>query len=191
MRVRGLTWGDFQGWVDLYYSRYEEIGRNPDLGVYLLATRPSLSDEATVFGQVMKAVLAGDMLACVAEEAGRFVGLCTIGRRGHHVEDQHVGVLGVAVRPERRGRGIGEALLRRALEESRGVFEIVELKLVSVNERAMRLYRRHGFEVCGRLPRAFKRGDRYLDDVLMWRAIEPARAKRKRSEGRPARRRSR
>ncbi len=174
MRVRPLEWTDFPGWVDLYYSRYEEIGRNPDLGVYLQASRPTLPEEAALFGQVMKAVLAGDAVIRIAEEAGRLVGTCTVWRRGQHLEDRHLGELGIAVHPEFRGRGFGDALLGETLERCRGVFEVVELKVVAVNERAVGLYRKHGFEVCGREPRAFKRGDRYLDEILMSRAIEPA-----------------
>jgi ribosomal protein S18 acetylase RimI-like enzyme len=174
MRVRPLAWSDFSGWVDLYYSRYDEVGRNPDLGVYLQEKRPSVPEEAALFGQVMKQVLAGDIVASVAEEEGKLVGTCTVFRRGHHVEDCHLGELAIAVHPEWRGKGVGDALMSDALRRCRGVFEIVELKVVAVNEHALHLYRKHGFEVHGRQPRAFKRGDRYLDDVLMWRAIEPA-----------------
>jgi ribosomal protein S18 acetylase RimI-like enzyme len=174
VNVRDLAWGDFSGWVDLYYSRYEEIGRNPDLGVYLRPARPSVAEEASLFGTVMKAVADGEMVAAVAEEGGAVVGTCTVQRKGRHLEDRHVGVLAVAVYPDARGRGIGDALLAQALERCRGVFEIVELTVVSINERAIRLYRKHGFEVAGRHPRGFKRGDRYLDDLLMWRPIEPA-----------------
>lgn len=149
MPVRDLAWTDFSGWVDLYYSRYTEVEKNPDLGVHLLPNRPSL-----------------------AEEEGRLVGVCTVGRRGRHLEDRHIGVLGIGVDPDRRGRGIGDALLGHAVAKCRGLFEVVELKVVAVNARAIRLYRRHGFEVYGQQPRSFRRGERYLDELLMWRPVD-------------------
>jgi len=175
MGVRDLVWTDFSGWVELYYSRYEEIERNPDLGVYLHASRPTESEEAVLFGQLMKAVLDHDLVAAVFETDGRMVGTCTVGRSGHHLEDRHVGQLGIAVHPDWRGKGVGHALLEYVLERCRGTFEIVELKVVTINSTAIRLYQRHGFTECGRLPRSFKRGDRYLDELVMSRPIEPPR----------------
>lgn len=172
MSVRDLAWTDFTGWLDLYYTRYEEVEKNPDLGVSLRATRPSLAEESELFGQVMRGVADRDLVASVAEEEGRLVGVCTVDRRGHHLEDRHIGVLGIEVHPDRRGQGIGDALLRHALSKCPGLFEIVELKVVAVNERAIRLYRRHGFEVYGRQPRSFKRDGRYLDELLMWRPVD-------------------
>ena len=173
MKVRDLAWTDFQGWVDLYYSRYDEIGRNPDLGIFLYETKPSLSDEATTFGRVMKDVLDGNQIGAVAEDGDHLIGSCMVGRVGHHLEDRHVGSLGIAIHPDWRGRGVGDALMGYVLARCPGVFEIVVLKVLSINEPASRLYRKHGFREYGRQPRSFKRGERYLDDVLMWRDIEP------------------
>ena len=100
------------------------------------------------------------------------VGACTVTRRGHHVEDQHIGVLGIEVHPDWRGRGVGTALLEEALRGSATRFEIVELRVLGINERAIRLYQKYGFREFGRQPRSFKRGDRYLEDVLMWRPVD-------------------
>lgn len=57
----------------------------------------------------------------------------------------------VAVRGERRGTGIGTALVRRVLAEAseRGATEVY-LEVRESNEAARRLYRRLGFEVAGR-----------------------------------------
>ncbi|MFI5419090.1 MAG: GNAT family N-acetyltransferase [Candidatus Lutacidiplasmatales archaeon] len=167
MRVRALEWGDFQSWVDLYYTRYAEIDRNPELGVFLMPAKPSLGEEATFFGQAHREMAEGHVVTAVAEEGGAIVGVCFVRRKGRHVEDRHLGALGLVVHPEHRRQGIGGALLDYALRASVGKFEIVQLAVVDVNERAMRLYRRFGFEEYGRAPRAFKRGERYFDEVLM------------------------
>jgi ribosomal protein S18 acetylase RimI-like enzyme len=171
VKVRDLNWNDFQQWAELYYSRYDEIAENPDLGIYLYPEKPTIAQEAAVFGEFMKGVLDHDLVAVVAEEGSILVGGCTVGRRGHHLEDRHIGSLGIAVQPRSRGKGVGTALMRDALQKCQGRFEIVELRVLATNAPALRLYRRFGFQEFGRQPRSFKRGDRYLDDVLMWRSV--------------------
>jgi ribosomal protein S18 acetylase RimI-like enzyme len=173
VKVRNLEWGDFRGWADLYYSRYAELPHNPELGVYVHEKPPTDAEEAMIFGQFMQQIIARDLVAVVAEDDGRLVGACTLGRRGRHPEQRHIGVLGVAVHPDHRGRGVGKALLELALSQCPGLFEMVELKAIDANPQAIGLYRKFGFVEFGRQPRAFKRGDRYFDDVYMWRAIEP------------------
>ena len=166
MNVRDLRWEDFGGWVALYYSRYDEVASNPQLGVFTLDSRPSLGEESTLFGSVWKQILAGDMVASVAEDDGAVVGLCTIVRKGHR-EDRHVASLGIAIRPDRRGQGIGTALMGHALAKCEGRFEIVTLAVIAGNEPALRLYRRLGFVERGRLPRTFRRGGVDHDEILM------------------------
>lgn len=58
-------------------------------------------------------------------------------------ETGHIGRM--AILPEHRGSGIGEALLRHLIEESAGRFS--ELRL-SAQEHAIPFYRRSGFHVC-------------------------------------------
>lgn len=171
MAVRDLRWADFDGWMDLYLTRFDEIRRNPDLGVYLRQSRPTRSEEVAIFSEVYRKVRAGDAVVAVAEREGRIVGVCSVHRRGDHLEDRHVGELAIAVHPERRGQGIGSELLEFALRGCQGKFEILQLSVLDNNLRAIELYQRFGFQTCGRWPRSFKRGERYSDEVLMWRPV--------------------
>lgn len=166
MRCRSLAWADFEGWAALYFSRYDELATNPQLGVHVMDRKPSLGDEAAYFGQVWKNVQADQQMVTIAEEAGRIVGICTL-YRGSHPEDRHVGTLAMAVLPEWRGRGVGTMLLEHALQASEGKFEIVVLDVIAVNDRALRLYRKFGFEECGVTPRTFQRNGVYYDTVRM------------------------
>ena len=166
MRFRRLEWADFDGWAALYFSRYDELPTNPQLGVHLMEPKPSLGEEAEFFGQVWKHVEAGHQTVTVAEEAGRIVGICTI-YRGAHPEDRHVGTLAVAVLPDWRGRGVGSGLLEHALRAAEGRLETVVLDVIAVNEQALRLYRKFGFCECGRTPRTFQRNGVYFDTVRM------------------------
>ena len=62
------------------------------------------------------------------------------------VSREGVGVLdGIAVAPERRGRGIGRALLAKGLTALAGRTDIVRLDVHHDNPAAIRLYERAGF----------------------------------------------
>jgi ribosomal protein S18 acetylase RimI-like enzyme len=69
----------------------------------------------------------------------------------------HVGVLGMALLPEFRGQGLGERLMREALDAAR-VFGLhrVELTVREDNKNAIALYRKIGFEVEGLMREAIK-----------------------------------
>lgn len=56
-------------------------------------------------------------------------------------------IIRLGVRPEHQGRGLGTWLLRQGLE----LAEEVMLTVLPTNTRALRLYRKHGFEIVGRL----------------------------------------
>ncbi|WP_258036959.1 MULTISPECIES: N-acetyltransferase [unclassified Streptomyces] len=63
-------------------------------------------------------------------------------------DDGHVHIVGVYVRPEQRGTGLAERLMRAAIDWS-GARE-VRLDVHEDNERAARFYRRLGFLPTGR-----------------------------------------
>ncbi len=171
MQIRPVQWSDFPSFLEFYYSRYEEVPRNPDLFLYTHVEKPSVGDEAVWFGNLMKGVLEGNTVCVVADEGGKVVGAATVERKGRNNEDRHAGIYANAIVPEWRGRGVGERLISATLSACEGKFEVLYLTVVAQNERAKALYRKHGFEECGRFPRSFKRGGRYLDDLLMWRAV--------------------
>jgi ribosomal protein S18 acetylase RimI-like enzyme len=90
------------------------------------------------------------------------------------VTERHKGMLtGMYVRAPARASGLASALVDGIVERARGRVILIELSVVTTNERAYRLYRRHGFEICGVDPCALKHGDRYLDEYQMVRFLEP------------------
>jgi len=164
--VRPVRPSDFDDLRATYYRLYDERDAGEPIGITLFASRPSLEDEVAWYDRAYARFTAGDSIFLVADRNGRVVGNCVIDRAAPVAasESGHVGELGILVREEFRGQGVGSALLHRALEEARSKFEVVYLTVFSVNTRAQRLYERFGFTVCGHLPRAVKRGDRYFDE---------------------------
>jgi RimJ/RimL family protein N-acetyltransferase len=167
--VRPLLWGDFDDLTNVYYRVYDERAEGQPIGLTLFETRPSRTDEVRWFEGLYRHSIEGSAVTVVAEVDGHVVGSCTIGGGGHSgaSEQAHVGELGILVDRDHRGRGVGSALLQRALSDARTKFEVVYLSVFSVNEGARRLYERFGFRVCGHLPRVVKRAGKYFDEERM------------------------
>lgn len=82
----------------------------------------------------------------------------------------HVATLGMSVRADARGQGIGKALLEDALAwvEDAG-FTRLELQVYARNQPAISLYEKAGFVQEGRRRAFIKEGETFLDDLVMAR----------------------
>jgi RimJ/RimL family protein N-acetyltransferase len=103
--------------------------------------------------------LDGDFVA-VAE--GAIVGHIHVDRNRHGF-----GEIGMAVAKDRRGQGIGSALLAHAIDwaHGQGLHKLC-LQVFPHNEAAIALYRRFGFEEEGRLVRQIRRSSGELWDTI-------------------------
>ena len=100
----------------------------------------------------------------VVDDGGRIVGWCDIRRETIPVY-AHVGHLGMGLLEPYRGRGIGERLIRAAIDAARAAgIERIELSVYGRNVRAMALYRKVGFALEGTRIRG-KKLDGDYDDV--------------------------
>ena len=105
----------------------------------------------------------------VAEADGRVVGYIRLRPASRLRENAHVlAVVGLAVDPAARGRGIATALLAAAEQfaRARGGSKL-SLRVLGTNEPALRLYERTGFVREGTLRGEFRIQGRYVDDVVM------------------------
>ena len=109
----------------------------------------------------------------VAELDGRIVGYVRLGFPTPLVSNAHVRqIQGLAVADETRGKGVGRALIRAVVEESRrqGALRIT-LRVLGHNTPARELYESEGFVIEGIQPGEFYLDGEYVDDVLMGRAL--------------------
>lgn len=97
----------------------------------------------------------------------------------------HVGEIGMAVRDDWQGKGVGSALMQAALYLADNWLGLrrLELNVYADNERAIALYRKFGFEVEGTHRAYALRDGIYVDSLCMARLIEgpvmrPARSKK-------------
>lgn len=86
----------------------------------------------------------------------------------------HVGEIGMAVREDWQGKGVGAALMQAALELADNWLGLrrLELNVHADNARAIALYRKFGFEVEGTHRAYSVRNGVYVDSLSMARLIE-------------------
>ena len=103
----------------------------------------------------------------VALDGDRVVGWCDVLPIERPVS-RHCGVLGLGLLPAYRGRGLGERLMRAALQAARASgLSRIELSVRADNTRAIALYTSLGFETEGRKRRAFLVDGTYHDLLIM------------------------
>jgi len=99
---------------------------------------------------------------------GEYIGDCSV-TGGTCDRLKHRGTLGIALRLKYTGLGIGTLLMENILNEAKECgFEQIELKVATKNERALALYKKFGFQICGTLPHHMKyRDGTYADMYYM------------------------
>jgi putative acetyltransferase len=107
------------------------------------------------------------LVACVDEEVVGHLGLETFTRPRR----RHVGYIGIAVRDDWQGRGVGTALMEAALDLADNWLNLtrVELTVYVDNAAGVALYKKFGFEIEGTHPRYAFRSGEYVDAYSMAR----------------------
>ena len=126
---------------------------------------PTLAEEQQFLADHRAADNSVFLIAVAADEVIGMLG-CTGGRRQGN---RHTALLGMSVRREWRDRGVGSALMARAVAWARGsgVVTRIELDVYVENDRARHLYEKFGFEVESCRRRAIYRDGAYHDDLIM------------------------
>lgn len=108
------------------------------------------------------------LVACVENEI--------VGQLGLHAfpnspRRRHVGQIGIAVRDDWQGKGIGTALMQAAVDLADKWLNLVRLELdvYSDNEPAIKLYKKFGFVIEGTMSRYSFRDGEYVDTLMMAR----------------------
>ena len=108
------------------------------------------------------------LVACVDNELVGHLGLHTF---PNNPRRRHVGQIGMVVRDDWQGKGVGTALMQAAVDLADKWLNLARLELdVFVdNEPAIRLYKKFGFAVEGTMARFAFRDGQYVDTYIMAR----------------------
>ena len=123
---------------------------------------------------------AADDYMIVAEANGELVGNAGLHSMGRSARRRHVGYIGMAVRDDWHGRGVGTALMHALVDLADNWigYRRLELTVYTDNAAALALYRKFGFETEGTLREYAYRGGRFVDAYTMarLRAAQDAKA---------------
>jgi len=117
----------------------------------------------------------GDYPYLAAERGGRIVGYAYAGPYRARPAYRHTVENSVYVDANDVGRGIGSALLAILVEqcEARGFRQMIAIIGGADNAASIGLHAKHGFAETGRLLAVGHKHNRWLDTVLMQRALGP------------------
>jgi putative acetyltransferase len=112
------------------------------------------------------------LVACL--EDGEVVGQLGLHTSPNHPRRRHAGGIGMAVRDDWQGKGVGTALLEAAIELADRWLDLtrLDLQVFADNEPAIRLYEKFGFRIEGTLARYAFRDGEYVDTHIMARLRE-------------------
>lgn len=129
---------------------------DPEAAKYLLSVYPVTQHEVAEF--LKKDLESNEAKHIVAELDGDPVGMVSLWWRTAG-RDRHVAWLGIDVKTEHWGKGVGSALMQEAVRVAKELgFRKMVLGVFEGNERAMRLYRKFGFK-----NEAYERDEVWID----------------------------
>ena len=112
------------------------------------------------------------LVACVEDQLVGQIGLETFPNRPRR---RHVGKIGMMVRDDWQGKGIGTALMQAGVDLADKWINLsrLELEVYTDNEPAIRLYKKFGFQIEGTGIRADFRDGEFVDIYMMARLRAP------------------
>lgn len=156
IQIRHLETIDSQDMFDIY--RHPSVSENT-------SQKPFLSSD-----QVERLFGHSDHFTLVAEVSGKAVGHITLFMTTK-VRDKHCAGLAIAINPDMHGKGVGQALMQEAINQSDNWLNLVrlELEVHADNHAAIALYERAGFQLEGTKRLSTFKAGKYIDMLLMSR----------------------
>ena len=150
-----------RNYFDAFHSCLDEVSRERKYLGFVEA--PPLASTR----KWLKSGLDRGEIRLIAVNGSLVIGWCDIELRDREGFG-HSGRLGMGIRKEYRGKGIGKELLEQALAKARErKLERVELDVYASNQVAIKLYEKYGFQFEGRKQKARKLDGGYDDIICM------------------------
>ena len=142
-----------------------------DEGAEIATTSQVTREEETEWLRKMLEGLEKDELFFLVAEVNRKV----VASSDIHIpvgDQNHVGILGVAIKREFRDLGIGTQMMQTLVEQAGAMgLTALTLNVFATNKRAIHVYGKVGFLKTGTAPMRYFRRGRYIDEVKMTKLI--------------------
>lgn len=112
------------------------------------------------------------LLVFAGENADKLIGVGNINLQDKI--ESHLGLLGMSISQEYRGKGLGSLLLQSLLaqaEKQLPELKVIRLTVFGNNPVAQKLYEKNGFVEYGRLPGGIRHNDTFVDSILMYKSM--------------------
>lgn len=168
MKIRILRASDAQMYWEI---RLEALKNNPEA---FASSYEELITRKSPIEQVAKNLEQDNCYTFGAFNKEELVGVVTLVQEHQFKLRHRASIFAMYVKPEKRGSGIGKALMRTAIQKAESVKEIMKLNLtvISTNHAAKALYKSLGFKLFGFEEKALMVGNTFYDEEHMVRFLE-------------------
>jgi RimJ/RimL family protein N-acetyltransferase len=164
--LRSPRWEDLDDLLELINSLVDERAN------IVRDKRVSRDEEIDWLSRALARMEKDEIFYLVAEADGKVIANSEICRRTGGYE-QHVGVVGIAIREGFRDLGIGTEMMNALITQGQTMgLSVLELSVFANNERAIHVYKEVGFAETGRVPRKFFKEGKYIDEIIMTKLME-------------------
>ena len=163
--LRTPKWEDLDDFLELINSLVDEKAE------IARTEKVSREEEIDWLSKVLSRLEKDETFYLVAEVDGKVVAVSEIGRRSGY--EKHVGVIGIAIRNEFRGLGIGTEMMKTLVMQAQEMdLKVLTLTAFASNKRAIRVYEKVGFVQTGRVPKKHFKEGKYIDEIIMTKLLE-------------------
>lgn len=166
--IRPIRESDFAAFKAL---RLEALREHPDAFASDHDENTRLPDSQWLT-RLRQGIDSADACTFVAEADGELAGMTGVHRESGVKVRHSAFIWGVYVRPRWRGAKLADRFIETCVDWcATQDIRIVRLTVSTHNVAAIRSYLRCGFAVSGVLPEAIRLGDKYIDELTMWRRV--------------------
>jgi len=163
--LRTPKWEDLDDFLELINSLVDEKAE------IARTEKVSREEEIDWLSKVLSRLEKDETFYLVAEVDGKVVAVSEIGRRSGY--EKHVGVIGIAIRNEFRGLGIGTEMMKTLVMQAQEMdLKVLTLTAFASNKRAISVYEKVGFVQTGRVPKKHFKEGKYIDEIIMTKLLE-------------------
>lgn len=130
----------------------------------------TLEEEKKFLDEALEKMQKVETICLVAMVGNDLIGIAGIDRLTRR--SKHVGSMGLSIKKEYRGEGIGKVMLQTVLDLGKQMgLRFVELSCFANNQAACSLYKSVGFEEVGRIPEKYFYKESYIDAIIMTKKL--------------------